>query len=902
MADYYRLSVEKVLNELTCNLNGLSEEETKKRLKKFGLNELKEKKKINALILFLNQFKSALIYVLIAAGIINLFIGELDGAILVAIIVVVNAFIGFYQESKAEKALEALKKLTISNATVIRNGVEELVDSKHLVPGDIILVEEGEIVAADARIIEAINLRVDEAVLTGESTPVGKIAEVIEKEKIPIAEQKNILFAGTTIVKGRGKAIVIATGQFTEFGKIAESLQSIEETKTPLVEKMDKLGTFLAKIAVVLIIIIFLLGMLAGSELIKMFLIAIGLAVAAIPEGLPAVVTIALALGTQAMARGNAVIRKLAAVETLGSTTVICSDKTGTITKNELMVQKVFDNFKEFNVSGEGYNLQGEISLNQEKILTPSKELELISKISVLCNNAHIGETKKELIGDPTEIALLVLGKKLGFTKENLKEEFLDELEFDSNRKMMSVEFNAKGKHFLYSKGSAEAILERSTFFMENGKQKKLDKKKLNEFLEKNNELASKGLRVLGFAFKERKEKGKLELRDEKDLIFVGLVGMIDSPHKESLEAIALCRKAGIQVKMVTGDHLLTAIAIAKQIKLIEENVDLKKVAIEGKELDKLSEEELAKKINELSVFARVSPEHKVKIINALRKQNNNVIAMTGDGVNDAPALKNADIGVVMGIKGTDVAKQVADMVLLDDNFSTIVKAVREGRKIYSNIKNSVKYLLSANFGEILTISIAQIISIAFGLHIGLPLGFMQLLWINLVTDLFPALALSKEEISDKVMEEKPRNPKEDLLHGIFGQILIIAIIVSIVTLLAFAIGLKEGGLILGQTMALTTMILFELIFVFNCRGENTTLFNKPFYANKWLVLAVIISFIAHLIVLNVPLLQKFFEVTNLNLIQWIIVFILGLSAILVPYINNIANKLISKIQRNPSA
>ncbi|MDO8627346.1 MAG: cation-translocating P-type ATPase [Candidatus Diapherotrites archaeon] len=892
MADFYKLDAGEVFKELLTSEKGLNSQDAEKRLAEFGLNELLERKKIPAWKVFLAQFKSALIYVLIAAGVINFAIGEIDGAILVGVIVLINAVIGFHQESKAEKALDALKKIAVSKARVLRNGKLELIDSKFLIPGDVIFVEHGDIVPADARVFESVNLYANEAVLTGESLPVGKIVEKILLEKALPAEQKNMIFSGTIIAKGRGKAVVIATGQKTEFGKIAELLQATEETKTPLAEKMDRLGGFLAKMFVVITIGIFALGIFSGTPALEMLLIAISLAVAAIPEGLPAIVTIALAFGTQTMAKNNAIVRKLSAVETLGSTTVICSDKTGTITKNELVVQKVFVPGQEFEVTGEGYDFEGEISKESEK----SREFSALAKIAVLCNNAQIGKTQKEIIGDPTEIALLVLGKKSGAEKEIFREEFLAELEFDSERKMMSVLYSTEKGNFLYAKGSAESILAKCTKYLENGAEKKLTENKLHEFLDKNSELAEKGLRVLGFAFKEH-GFGKLKLTDEKDLIFVGLTGMIDAPHKESLEAIALCKKAGIQVKMITGDHLLTAVAIAKQVCLLESDEETDGKIIEGQELDKMSDKELEEKVQGIVVFARASPQHKVRILQALQKKGN-VVAMTGDGINDAPALKNADIGIAMGLTGTDVAKQAADMIILDDNFSTIVKAVREGRKIYSNIKGSVMFLLSANFAEVLLIGFATLLSSIFGLGWPVPLGFMQILWVNIATDLFPALALSREEISEKVMQEKPLNPKENLLSGIFPYVVLTAVVGSLTVLLAFWIGLQEGGKILAKTMALTTLIFFELFFVFNCRGNGVTFFNKPFYENKWLLGAVLLSIGLHLILLNVEFLREIFGLTVMSTGNLGIVIALSLTALAVPYLDR-AIKHLKRITLN---
>lgn len=862
--DWHSLRIEEVLKALESRENGLSEEEAEKRLMVFGFNELKEKKQFSAARLFFQQFNSFLIWILLFAVLVAFFVGEFVDAGVIALIIVVNAFLGFAQEFKAEKAMQALKKLSAPKAKVLRQGAWKHLSSRLLVPGDVVEVEQGDIVAADSRILQAVNLRIDESSLTGESSPVGKQEKEV-KEEAGVAERKCIAFFGTTVSFGRGKAVVVSTGMNTEFGKIAEKIQEIEEEKTPLALKLDSLGKKIGFAVIAIAVVLMALIFLQEGEIVEALLVSISLAVAAVPEGLPAVVTITLALGISAMAKRKAVVRKISAVETLGNTTVVCSDKTGTLTRNEMNVTTIYANGKEYEVEGYGYGTEGKILLEGKKVEEMDKELELLLKDCLLCNNAKIG---REFFGDPTEIALLVVAKKAGIEKN---EQFLKEEPFDSARKRMSVVYEFEERRMLYCKGAVETVLDVCSKYMEDGKEKELGLSKKREFLKKNEELAAKGLRVLGFAVKESWE-------EERDLVFLGMLGMIDSPRKESKEAIALCKQAGIDVKMITGDHKLTAIAIARSLYLNEK-------ALEGKEIAKMKEEVLRNAVKEYGVFARVNPEDKYRIVEALKK-NGEVVAVTGDGVNDALALKKADIGVAMGITGTDVAKQASEIVIEDDNFATIVQAVRQGRKVYANIKNFVKYLLSANAGEVIIVAGAVVVGMP------LPLLPVQILWLNLVTDGLPALALGREELEKEVMKEKPRKKNEGILKGMPLFIIISGIVSTVAVLLVFEEYLSFG-VEKARTMAFASLVLFELVLVFSCRSEKHSALSMNPFSNKYLVLAVLASAAMLFLAISVPEFDLLFKTTELGLWEWAVVALAALSALTVPVIHGIVERFI---------
>ncbi len=843
-AEFYKLTAKESLLSLNSDENGLTDKEAKKRLLEFGENRILEKKRKTALQIFLDQFKSVLILILIVATIVSVILGEILDAAVIFAIVILNALLGFYQERKAEKILEALKKLASLNAKVLRNSEAKIIKSEEIVPGDILILAAGDKIQADCRLLESINLKIDESSLTGESVPVEKNIEQITNTAI-ISERHCMLYAATTVVYGHCKALVTATGMNTEFGHIAASIQCDEE-KTPLQKKMDKLGAQLGALFLCLCTIIFIVGLSIGMKPIEIFLISIALAVAAVPEGLLASITTALSLGVYRMAQKKAVIRKLTAVETLGSTTVICTDKTGTLTVNAMTVRKIYVNNKMIDVSGEGYSTEGKFSIEGKEIAV-DESLKLLLRIGKECNDASLH------IGDPTEIALLVSAKKSGLDIFE-KQKRIDEIEFTSERKMMSILSDR-----VYAKGAVEELLKKCTQIYENGKTRKLVQKDIDEINKITAGFASQGLRVLGFAYKDA---NKLE---ESDLIFAGLQAMIDPPRKEAKDAISKCHTAGIKVIMITGDHKETALAIARELGLTDHKND--GLALTGLELDEMDDSQLENIVENVSVYARVSPLHKVRITEALKKKGH-VVAMTGDGINDAIALKKADIGIAMGITGTDVAKEASDIVLTDDNFATIVNAVEEGRGIYDNIKKVIAFLLSGNIAEVF------IIFIAILLGMPMPLAAIQILWINLVTDGLPALALSVDPVDKKIMSRKPRPRDESIWQGIWKWIVGYGFTATACVLVLFSFGLNES-IIKAQTMAFTSLIVFEKFQSFSWRSLDRPIL-KEIFRNKWLVYATLLTLSLQMVILYTPL-NQIFKVMPLNAFEWAIIIGLGL-------------------------
>ena len=756
--NWFNKTVDETVNELKTNEeSGLTTEEVNTRKEKYGLNELAKKKKKSTFVKFLEQFKDFMIIVLIISAVISGIVGVkqeglsgMTDTIIILVVIIANAIIGVLQENKAEKSLEALQKLSSHVAKVMRNGKLLTIPSRELVPGDVVILETGDYVPADLRIIEAVNLKAQESALTGESVPVEKMAARIEDEKVGIGDRINMLFASSLITYGRGKAIVAETGMHTEVGKIANIINSAEEGETPLQIKLNKLGKTLGIVALIICFVIFGIGLLYGKDVIEMFLTAVSLAVAAIPEGLPAVSTIVLAIGVQRMVKKNAIVKKLPAVETLGSATVICSDKTGTLTQNKMTVEKIYYNDKVFKVKDFKRDLCDE-------------DLNKLIYASMLCNDTKITESDK-LAGDPTETALVDLGFKLDY-EGTLYGQYprVQEIPFDSDRKLMTTVNESNGKYIVYTKGGVDELLARCTKYIINGEIKNDLKEFKERIKEVNNEMASSALRVLAMAYKELDHKPTNEEMNsmESDLIYIGMVGMIDPPRLEVKDAVAKCKKAGIKTVMITGDHKVTAIAIAKTLGILENEDE----AITGLELEEMSQEELEKNVRKYSVYARVSPEHKVRIVKAWQA-NGEIVAMTGDGVNDAPSLKIADIGCAMGVVGTDVAKEAADVILTDDNFATVVSAVEEGRRIYDNILKAIQFLLSSNIGEIVTLFVAILITPWLSSKFGIDINLIQtllpihLLWINLVTDSLPALALAVDPAEADVMERKPLKHK----------------------------------------------------------------------------------------------------------------------------------------------
>lgn len=870
---------------------GLSHSEAEQRLQQFGLNELVKKEKRHPIFLFFEQFKDPLVIILLVALLISISIGLLQhdpedkleyfiDAIAISAIVLFNAFFGFIQEYKAEKSIEALKSMAAPYTTIVRDGKRERIEAKFLVPGDLIMIEEGDRIPADARLLQSHTLRIDESTLTGESFPVAKEYSSEIPSNAAIGDRINSVFSGTSVTRGRGQAIIAGTGMKTEFGKIALGLMEEKAEDTPLQKRLNVLGKWLGIGCLVICAAIFSIGVLLNQDIVEMFIVAVGLAVAAVPEGLPAVVTLALALGVQRMSQRNAIIRRLPSVETLGSTTVICSDKTGTLTKNKMTARRILTVDDEFSV-----NMDLSTDEATRKILT----------IGLECNNAQLidpNDTNPDAmdIGDPTEIALLRLAKTLNF---NIDYERLYEVPFDSNSKRMSVVVkNSKNEHFVLTKGAPDVLIDLCKYYFSKGEIKKLNREK-RDYLEKSEQrLAETGYRMLGMAFKSL-ESDKAELKVlsedveqlEANLIYVGAIAIMDPPRDGTKEAIEICKKAGIRPIMITGDHLKTAIAVASEIGLVYD--EKSSIAVEGAKLSSMNDEELAKIVQEANVFARVSPEHKLRLVSAL-KSNNHIVAMTGDGVNDAPALKKADIGIAMGISGTDVSKEASDMILADDDFSTIVGAILEGRTIYDNIRKFILYLLSCNAGEVAVMFFGIIFTTFLYGKPFLPIIAIQILWINLVTDGLPALALGVDPPDPDVMSRKPRNPKEPILtRKSVYFILYSGILISIFTLLLFFLysypGYAAGEPIAdiiengpARTIAFSMLIMFQMVMALNIRKEEHSLIGREFFRNPYLLLAITSSIVLHLAVVYTPFLQPFFHTMSIGLFDWVIILVVA--------------------------
>jgi len=875
------MKIDEAMRELNAKMDGLSSEEVQKRLEEFGPNELKKEKGKSPVRLFLEQFTDILIIILLVATALSMVIGEFYDAIVIIAIVMACAVLGFTQEYKAEKALEALKKMTAPTATVLRDGKEMQLETRDLVPGDIILLYTGDKVAADARLIEAINMKTDEAPLTGESTPVNKNVKPLPEETI-VSDRRNTLFTGTVVVYGRGKAVVTSTGMNTEFGKIAKMVQVTEDEETPLEKRMGHVGKWIGILSVAVCAVVAIFGIYKGREILDMVLWAISLAVAAVPEALPAVVTGALAVGMYRMARENAIVRRLPAVETLGCTSVICADKTGTMTKGEMTVQRIYVNDKALKVRGVGYEPQGEF-LFEDKKLDPTKEKELyiLLKAATLCNDAKLEKEEGQWIvkGDPTEGALVVVAAKADLWKEEIEKEEprINEIPFSSERKRMTTMHEAYGKSKIaYMKGAPEIVLEKCTKVYTNGKLRKLTDGMRKQMLAVNAAMAIQALRNLGFAYKELPEsKTSLDEEDEEGFVFLGIMGMIDPPRGEVKDAIYMCNKAGIKVVMVTGDHKLTAVAVAKALNLVGENEGEEDRVLTGVELDKIGDEEFEKMVDNIVIYARVSPEHKVRIVKALRKKGY-ICAMTGDGVNDAPALKMADIGVAMGITGTEVTKEASDMVLADDNFATIVKAVREGREIYGNIKKYLTYLLRCNIMEILVLFFAMMLS--HESESAIALTTIQILWVNLTTDGLPAIALGVDPGDPDLMERKPRDPNESIFtRDVRIYLCAVPVLMTVLLLGAYFYTLETHGLLEARTQLFTALILMELANAVNARSLKYTVFKVGLFKNKFLWLAILSSLGLQLMVLYIPVLHGIFEVTYPNVFDWAVAVVFTL-------------------------
>ena len=865
---------------------GLSEKEARKKLDKHGLNTLTEKKNISVFKILLDQFTDFMVLILLASTAISMFMGEVTEAVTIIAIVIVNAILGFVQEYRTERTMEALKGLAAPVAKVIRDGRHCSIPAEEIVPGDLLVLESGDRIPADAILVEAKSIQVDESLLTGESVPVEKRNGTGGRKKSEGSDKKNSVYMGTVVTSGRGKAVTCATGMNTEMGKIADMIQNIEEEQTPLQKRLEHLGKFIVYGCLAICAVVSITGILRGEALFTMLLAGISLAVAAVPEGLPAIVTIALALGVQRMLKRNALIRKLPAVETLGCASVICSDKTGTLTENRMTVRKIYTGGGIIAVKGNGYMPEGDFISEGKKLnLQKNGALKLTLEICGLCNNSKLIRdsaensnsfdkikavfSKKEnwrIDGDPTEGALLVAAAKSGLNEEALGRSYfrIDEIPFDSDRKCMSVICdNHKGETFVFTKGAPDIIIEKCSKIYSSRGIIELNKAGRDDILRLNDSMAADALRVIGVAYRKLAARSYKHNEVEKDLIFVGLVGMIDPPRTEAVEAVQKCRLAGIKPVMITGDHKVTATAVAKELNIF---VPGDKV-LTGAELENMNEQMLESVANDVSVYARVSPKHKLMIVKALKKKGH-IVAMTGDGVNDAPAIKEADIGISMGVTGTDVTKEASSMILMDDNFATIVAAVEEGRVIYNNIRKFIRYMLACNLGEVLTMFI--------GMLLGLPIPLLpiQILWVNLVTDGLPAIALGFDPPEKDIMMRRPRGAKENIFsQGLLNLIMFRGALIGLSTLAVFMSMLYIGGSVeSARTGAFLTLVLTQLIHVFECKSERRSIFEIPVLNNIWLVLAVLCSLVMILGVVYIPFFQVVFKTVALTLNEWVLV------------------------------
>lgn len=869
---------------------GLSEIEARRRLEEYGPNILKGRKKVSALSILLDQFGDLMVIILLVSTAISAFMGEMTEAITIITIVVLNALLGFIQEYRTERTLEALKGLAAPTAKVLRDGELCSIPSENIVPGDLVILEAGDRVPADGVLFDVKNLFVDESILTGESVPVEKSADAAESQGLSSGHKSNSIYMGTIVTSGKARALVYATGMRTEMGKIADMIVNIEPDGTPLQKKLEHLGKFIAFGCLLVCAVVAATGVLRGEKLFTMLLAGISLAVAAVPEGLPAIVTISLALGVQRMLKRNALIRKLPAVETLGCAGVICSDKTGTLTENKMTVKRIYAGDCMVEIEGSGFVPEGSFIINGKKVeINNIAPVRLALEIGALCNNSRLvsvknhrnsvlGKVKSALggrdswriEGDPTEGALLVAASKAGLTEEVLSDNYvrIDELPFDSERKCMSVICeNRRGETFVFTKGAPDIVIRKCTKLYTSKGIVELTPSIKADILRINDKMAGDALRVLGTAYKRLNTRVYKTDDVERELVFVGLSGMIDPPRKEAIEAVQKCRLAGIKPVMITGDHKLTACAIARELNIFTKGDRV----VTGAELEEMDEKKLCKIADNVSVYARVTPRHKLMIVRALKKLGH-VVAMTGDGVNDAPAVKEADIGIAMGITGTDVTKEASSMILLDDNFATIVAAIEEGRVIYNNIRKFIRYMLACNFGEVLTMFLGML----FGLP--LPLLPIQILWVNLVTDGLPAIALSFDPPGDDLMMRPPRGSKDNIFsHGLLSLILYRGLLIGLCTLAVFTSTLYFlNDLATARTAGFVTLMAMQLIHVFECKSETKSIFQIPFFNNMYLVFAALCSLSMVIGVVYIPFMQKVFKTVPLDLNDWML--ILGFS------------------------
>ncbi|MDU1075672.1 MAG: cation-translocating P-type ATPase [Clostridium sp.] len=840
MDKFFSKSSKDVLNHFNVTKEGLSTEQVNKSKEENGFNELTEKKKKSVLVVFLEQFKDLLVGILIVAALISMATGDVESTLVIFAVIIMNAILGTVQNVKAEQSLNSLKALSSPNAKVIRNGVKVEIPSREVVPGDIVVLEAGDLVVADGRIIESFSLQVNESALTGESESVNKFEEVIDSEEVALGDQKNMVFSSSLVTYGRALIVVTNTGMTTELGKIATLMEQTKEKKTPLQITLDDFSKKLATIILIICIIVFGLSVYRQTEILDALMFAVALAVAAIPEALSSIVTIVLALGTQKMAKENAIIKNIKSVEGLGCVSIICSDKTGTLTQNKMTTKQIFVD----NSLIESEDIKFNDNLVQKDLM----------RAAILCNDSTSVDGKE--IGDPTEVALVNLGHVHSLNEQDVRDEFkrLKEIPFDSDRKLMSTLHYIDNKYVMYTKGALDVLLDRTTHIRTSEGVKEITQADKDRILNTNQYLSENGLRVLSFAYKELDSEKELSLDDENNYTFLGLISMIDPPRVESAEAVKDCIMAGIKPIMITGDHKITASAIAKQIGILQEG----DMAVTGLELDKMSDEELNKKLSHISVYARVSPENKIRIVDAWQNKGK-IVAMTGDGVNDAPALKQADIGIAMGITGTEVSKDAASMILTDDNFATIVKSITNGRNVYRNIKNSIKFLLSGNMSGIIAVLYASI------MNLSVPFAPVHLLFINLLTDSLPAIAIGMEKSSKDLLKDKPRDSKESILTKDFMiEIAFEGLLIAIFTIIAFHIGLSTGNKEIASTMAFSTLCLARLFHGFNCRGKKSV-FSLGVFSNKFSWYAFGTGLIFLNAVLFIPPLQNLFQVASLS-------------------------------------
>jgi len=852
---WYTKELNQIFNELNARQGGLTEDEASKRLEKYGTNNLKEKKKESLFIKFIKQFNDFMIIVLIIAAIISAIVAKTNGSgdyidsIIIIAIVIFNAIMGLIQEEKAEKSLEALKKMSAPNAKVRRNGKIQEIEAAQVVPGDVVILEAGNYVPADCRLIDSYNLQIEESSLTGETLPTSKQADVILNANTAIGDLKNMAFATTIVVNGHAEAVVVETGMNTKVGQIAGMIIENESPETPLQKKLGEVGKTLAITCMIICGLIFLIGIWKQIPITEMFMTSVGLAVAAIPEGLPAIVTIMLSIGVTKMAKKNSIIRKLPAVETLGCSSVICSDKTGTLTQNKMTVTQI-------------RNAVG---------IVKNDDRRFILELGTMCTDTI---ESQEVIGEATEVAITNAAVEMNLRKRDLYDQMqrINEISFDSKRKMMTTIHKIGSKYRIITKGAPDVLIKRCSQYYQSGRIEPIFSKR-DALQEQNQMMAEDALRVIAIAYKDV-EKLPREINSEtieNELTFVGLIGMIDPPREGVKEAVKTCRKAGIKTVMITGDHLQTAKAIAKELGILRKG-DL---AINGETLEKMSQQELERDIMRYSVFARVSPEHKVRIVKAFQSTGA-VVAMTGDGVNDAPALKNADIGIAMGKGGTDVAKNASDMVLTDDNFVTIVEAVKQGRNIYDNIKKAVHFLLATNIGEIVAIFVGLLLGIKS------PLLAIQLLWVNLVTDSLPAIALGLEKAENNIMNRLPRNPRKSLFaDGLWGKITTEGVMIGMLTLVAFSIGNNLYSIEVGRTMAFLSLGILELVHSFNIKGEES-IFKTGLFENRYLVGAFVLGTLLQVVVVVISPLAQIFDVVPLNSVQWLMTVIISILPVVI--------------------